>query len=300
MLGFFVSLSFLLFSWLLLLLSNRLFLVWVALEIKMFSIIPLLLISNSGGIRAISYFFFQALGTICFLWGGWFFVKVSLVEIGLCIKMGLVPLGFWFPFLVSSLGWDTIFILTTLKKLPLLYFFNILSPSHRLLFFCLLRLFLSLAFACGGGFRKVKLSLGWISVLESAVLVFLFSQRVGGGWVYLFSYSLIFRVLCVLLFFSDREKKRLLGVGGGLCLLLLTGFPPFFRFVCKTQFLQVLLLKKSFILRLGFLVLFWFQALFYLRVSLGFFSRVKTWRNFPFWGFLLRVLLSLNLLLFFL
>jgi len=100
---------------------------WLALEINMVRVLPLLRVDSTGfsGEVRIKYFLVQALGSSVFLiayfWSQIWATATGLVVLSLGLKAGAAPLHLWFIRVVRVRGWEVVFLLSTVQKLiPLL------------------------------------------------------------------------------------------------------------------------------------------------------------------------------------
>jgi NADH:ubiquinone oxidoreductase subunit 2 (subunit N) len=93
--------------------------VWLGLEINMFSFLLMIRERIRGRVEAcVKYFFVQSLGSGLLLgrfysfadWGG-------LMALILRYKIGGVPFFFWFPSVCSGIGWKSCFLLMTIQKI---------------------------------------------------------------------------------------------------------------------------------------------------------------------------------------
>jgi len=124
--------------------STNIFIIWISIELNLFSFI-LLLVNNSttNEIEAsINYFLFQALGSILFLTARivllntYWLSKVSsiLLIIAICLKLGIAPCHYWLPTTIEKIRWINCLILSTWQKIaPLFIIAYIIKPNFKLI-----------------------------------------------------------------------------------------------------------------------------------------------------------------------
>nr|YP_010502210.1 NADH dehydrogenase subunit 2 [Leocrates chinensis]UXC96455.1 NADH dehydrogenase subunit 2 [Leocrates chinensis] len=136
--------------------------VWLGLEINLFSFIPLMTF-NSESFQtesAMKYFLVQAMGSGLLLLGAAASTSLlhsvpmkitSLIMIaGLMIKLGLAPLHFWLPQVMSGLSWPMCIILATWQKLaPMMLMIKTVMP-HSFILLSLVAMISALTGGIGG------------------------------------------------------------------------------------------------------------------------------------------------------
>lgn len=136
--------------------------VWLGLEINLFSFIPLITFNSERfqTERAIKYFLVQAIGRGLLLLGAAASTSLlhsvpikitSLIIIaGLIIKLGLAPLHFWLPQVISGLRWPICIILATWQKLaPIILIIKTVIP-HSFILLSLVAMIRALTGGIGG------------------------------------------------------------------------------------------------------------------------------------------------------
>jgi len=241
--------------------SSRWIICWVGLELTFLGLIPLLVSSggrvfNLGKECAIKYFCIQALGSGLLLIRGVLVFRMVrsfgilsyfLFLFRLLIKLGVFPIHFWVPSVVSGLEiFPSILIILTWQKILPLILLNNLTRSCNFLTDYIIVL---------GGLRAVVGAL--IGINQTQILPILGASSVthrgwmilgavyGGVWLYFFLYCLSLIALCLSLKYG-RDSVR------GLVILSLRGLPPFLIFIGKWSVLRFCLGVRS---RLWYLIL---------------------------------------------
>ena len=247
------------FGLLLALFRNKIFLIWLGLELKMFGIIPLLnsrpsqikniLFLKRAEIKvSFFYFFVQVVGRLFFAWGrilgDWFIIRI----IGLIIKIGAAPFFWWVPSVVSRLDWFSIGIISTIQKVPGILLFRLLFDLE--LNICiLLRLIGFIVSVVGIKFssNNLKQLIGWSSVRNMSILFVLIILNKRLGLIYYLFYSFLVLIFCRVISLADNNvicSSFLKGKRSNYnklvmsLLLIFSGLPPFVRFLLKVYFVR--------------------------------------------------------------
>lgn len=220
--------------------SRNLFLVWLGMEIKMFGVIPFLINDKKNTSRSmiLYYFIIQVLGRILFAWRA---IKVNrniFGIVGLCIKSGLAPFFWWVPKVISSLNWNSIFIMSTFQKIPpligLVVFFDYLLDYNIIMLFIIMGLvigFIGMKLCT----KKIKMLIAWSSIANVRFVYFLLGVSTNLGIIYFVFYRL--NLFIILKFINNKVSKRdistenLIAFGG--IMLIFSGLPPLLGFVTK-------------------------------------------------------------------
>jgi multicomponent Na+:H+ antiporter subunit D len=99
---------------------------WLRLELRTFSFLPIIISRAQSSFSAAKYFFIQRIGSVIILISLFSFSSPLIVVffvIALIIKLGIVPFHFWLPKLVSSLQPKEILLLLIWQKIGPLFLF---------------------------------------------------------------------------------------------------------------------------------------------------------------------------------
>ena len=128
-----VTYSTLFISPLILISSSRVIIIWVRLELRTFSFLPIIISSAQSSFSAAKYFFIQRIGSVIILiciFSNFLNIIRIFFLIGLILKLGIVPFHFWIPKLVSSLKSKEILLLLVWQKIGPLYIIVFISFSQ--------------------------------------------------------------------------------------------------------------------------------------------------------------------------
>ena len=231
--------------------GSKIFVIWVGLEIKMFGVIPIIIISsldkNMGTNRSIYYFIVQVIGRLLFIIGA--INDRRLIScIGLLCKLGLVPFFWWVPNLISRLDWYGVRIITTIQKVPgVIILFKYLNVGlHETILIGGLRLLVG---NIGIKFckKRLKLFIAWSSISNMGVGIILVKIKLLNGVLFIFLYFLTVVGLC----YRVRTNRKLIR----FFLIIMSGLPPLLGFLAKIILISDLINEIS-IIRSIFLLIF--------------------------------------------
>uniref|UniRef100_Q642W2 NADH-ubiquinone oxidoreductase chain 2 n=1 Tax=Clymenella torquata TaxID=292503 RepID=Q642W2_CLYTO len=263
--------------------SHSWFMVWIGLEVNMYSFIPMLLHSNMHKRKesASKYFLVQALGSAMLLTATLsmptqpMFSSFMFIS-SLLLKAGLAPLHFWFPSIMAISPWFSCFLLSTIQKIApvtlLMYSFPINTQSMLILG--------SLMTLIGGmgGMNQTQLrsimaysSIGQMGWMITASQV---SQKISTLMFinYIITASSIMMIFAYMEWDTSNQPNFMTGQYKTSIILLmlliinLSGIPPFPGFIFKAMVLYKLLwinaIKTSIIIITGSIM----SLYFYLKI----------------------------------
>ena len=271
--------------------SGNWLLVWVGLEINLLSFIPIVIIRR----RALSteaatkYFIAQAIGSSVLLittmvifypsYGSIFKLVTPTLIIAIIIKLGIPPLHYWLPHVISALPWFRTLILATWQKIAPLIILIALAQARAWTYFFLLIPIIAFTGSLGGlNQRQVRPLIAFSSISHISWILITFFVSFSAGIVYLASYMLISSCLLISAGYSSNVSKLSLTPFGApaeiitffLILLSLGGLPPLFGFFPKWLSLRFLSQEKFLFIRLTLLIRALVNLFYYLRLSFNF------------------------------
>jgi NADH:ubiquinone oxidoreductase subunit 2 (subunit N) len=269
----------------------------ILLHLKTLGCLPIIFLFNSSWKFLVQYFIFQVLGRV-FIEIGYsflYFWNDLFIFIGILLKLGLLPFFWWFPSFLKKKNWRNFFFFNTLKKIPLFYFIRLNFPKNFMLniFFLILGLgFLGLFISSKKivGLKKIKMFLGWVSILDGVFFCFLIFFDKNSFFVVYLIYTIIYFLIRLRFFFCLKTFKienfsfKFSSIKNFIfffCFFLLflkIGFPPFFPFLYKV----LLVSNISKIFRLNFLYFFFFVNLFQAIIYLFIFFKILKKKYFVF------------------
>ncbi len=277
--------------------ANRIFIIWIGLEINLISFLPLILLNQHfySSISAIKYFLTQSTASIIllisFLTQSLLPIRRIIILIAIIIKAGLPPYHFWFPSVIQSTNWFICLILSTWQKLaPLTLIFFIYNKSKLFLTLILLSLFISSI----GGISQTKLrpliaysSIGHISWILRVNII-----SITPAFLYLIFYlTIIITIFSLLRKITTSSLYKFFKLNTNIKSLIITaiiifslrGLPPFVGFFLKWIVLESILKQR--LLLAAFLILSSIINLSYylnLIFSIFFFqSSIKAYKHSP-------------------
>lgn len=264
--------------------SSNIIVIWIGLELRTFSFLPMIFSSAQSSFSTSKYFFVQRVASVIILasfFTGGVTIIMSLVFVALILKLGLAPLHFWLPGLVSSLQVKEILILLVWQKIGPLAII-VFIPAFE----SVTKMMIGVTSAFVGRILGLKQT-QWKQIFTfSSVshLGWLLVRRSVSFWVvplYFFIYAISFIQLIV----SNRRQfinssifsfsgLRIINL---LILLSLAGLPPILGFFAKITVLLYLTFSRTMILVLFILISSsLLRMFFYLKI---FFSLTLNYSN---------------------
>jgi len=247
--------------------SSNIIIIWIRLELRVFSFLPIIITRQT--FSAIKYFFVQRVGSVIILFSSIYSFSSNIIRfflLALMLKLGIAPLHFWLPGLVSSLQATEILILLIWQKIGPL-FIIIIFPFNNII-----KIFIGVIRAFVGRVSGIKQTqwrqiftfssinqLGWILV-SGSLSFWLFS-------IYFFIYAIsliqIFFINSINFLNSSIYSFSNFRVYNLFILLSLAGLPPILGFVAKLIVLSYLLISPFIILIIFILISFSIISLFF-------------------------------------
>nr|QLY89597.1 NADH dehydrogenase subunit 2 [Planorbis carinatus] len=220
---------------------------WLGMEVGMFGLIPLLLFKSSSKESAMKYFLIQSLSSALMLISGIFLFEILfsiefynlLFLLSMSIKLGFFPGHFWVISIIENLSvLSNTFVLGPLKIAPFGFLSLVISNNNNMLM--ILGLF-SVIVGAMLGFNQtnIRAMLGASSISHSGWIIM--SLCFGFMWYYLMSYILILMIT----FISMKNFEFFTSL---ICIISLSGLPPFLMFILKMKVLYFLLLSLEYLI----------------------------------------------------
>nr|YP_009253515.1 NADH dehydrogenase subunit 2 [Achatinella mustelina]ANC62890.1 NADH dehydrogenase subunit 2 [Achatinella mustelina] len=262
--------------------SSNWLILWVLMEINLFSIMPLFTKSKSGSMLSESmmkYFVVQAVASLILMVSGinlymnlmfeennniyWLIFSMMVF-----LKLGIFPLSFWvIPVLKGVNSFLIFFLLGPMKIVPLyLMYFHLnfySSMMMKWMFYIIIGVSSMIVGALvGNNMTEFRMMIGASSITHSGW--FVIASTVSGLLVYFFLYMVSLSFLLISLMSSSITTTALTHC---MMMLSLSGLPPFLLFYAKyLVFSNMLLMQMS----LVFIMIVLFSAILSLNVYLKF------------------------------
>lgn len=280
---------------------------WISIEINILRFIPIITNSKSNQETeaAIKYFIAQALGSRIILitrisiWSTYSSYQINLILItAIIIKLGIAPIHFWFPPVISSISWIACIILATWQKLAPLTIIAFFLHNTFTYFILLI--------------ASINALLGGIIGINQTHLrtIIAYSSITHIGWIvrilYLLkpqltiSYYLIYCIIIIPLFFTlnylsqsnNKQFNKLntmsptVQIFIPIILLSLRGIPPFTGFIPKWITIYTMCIETPItliVLILGAMInlYFYINIIFSSLLSINLIQIPKTKNNLP-------------------
>nr|ACF04907.1 NADH dehydrogenase subunit 2 [Calyptraea chinensis] len=270
--------------------------IWVGLEINLIGFLPLMVYKKSimESESAVKYFVVQAIGSGLLLFGSllsynlslswdlivmnWDFVSLdffclyymSILIMGLCLKLGIFPFHFWLPSVMGGLSWFSCLLLATWQKIAPLFLMVFLIQNvvyyNLILIMCFMASGSSLIGGLGGyNQSQIRALLAYSSISHLGWIFFscIYSETVMVIYLAIYimiTFGLFLSLLHSNLFIMKVSKKMLDSMVSAkitmmVLFLTLGGLPPFLGFFSKWLVMYVSLTVETFSFSLFFLIL---------------------------------------------
>ena len=231
--------------------SGRWLNAWLALEVNLMSIIPILINTQSYNTTssAIKYFMTQAIASILLILIMIIYYNINviisininneIILISLAMKSGIPPFHFWLPQVVESREiLQTFFILSWQKIAPFIMFTYCLS---NIIF---IMIFIRAIIGAVGGINQnsIKKVLAYSSITHGAWIIFSIIVKQNLWLIYFIIYNIRLIVVCLLIEkfrlkkISDNNNRKIIEnvkIVFILNMLSMAGLPPFLGFFGK-------------------------------------------------------------------
>ena len=199
-------------------------LAWLGLELNLISFLPYALSSERQKKRAINYFIIQRCGSLLLLLGGLLLDKLlaasTVIILGLVIKMGLIPLHFWVPGVVSSLKAWPLYILLSWQKV---------APVALLIFTAIKHTWLIVVNAGLGALTMLTTASIPLLLVFRGILQIAWVNSLRGGFLTYYM-GLYFLGLALVILFMTQPSQNIVWA-----LLNSGGLPPLTGFMIKLK-----------------------------------------------------------------
>nr|AXS65921.1 NADH dehydrogenase subunit 2 [Staphylinoidea sp. 5 KM-2017] len=265
--------------------SSSWFGMWVALEVNLLSIIPLMTSKSSLNSEAsMKYFIIQAISSSMILFSliisknfMEFTNIMAIMNLSLLLKLGVPPLHFWVPEVLEGLTWNSCFLILGPQKIgPMIMLMYMTNNLTLMLIFIISSMVVSAILGVYQTSLRKLMAFSSMNHLGWMLSSMIFTEKI---WViYISIYTFITFLVCKLfqIFnissiknFSQAFSNSLLSKMMIMTSVLsLAGLPPFLGFLPK--WLIILTLMENNMILLGFLmvILTLIPIFFYIRVSM--------------------------------
>nr|UYX57264.1 NADH dehydrogenase subunit 2 [Rhipicephalus linnaei] len=263
--------------------SNSWFIFWLMMEINMMSFIPIMnefKLKNYNSM--IMYFIIQSFSSSLFFISSFQYslfnteLFLSLINISILIKLGVIPFHFWLMLISESLNFNSLLILLTIQKIiPLLIIEKFLNKMMIPLFV----LSSLMASILAMKYKLMKKILIFSSISHQGWILCLIAKKVNFWFSYLIMYSFIIYTIiinCKMVNFNSlnnltsskmsvKMKNTMI-----MSMMSLAGMPPFLGFFMKIVAI-LYLIKMNLIFITILIISSLINLFFYLRIMTPFF-----------------------------
>nr|UYX57303.1 NADH dehydrogenase subunit 2 [Rhipicephalus linnaei] len=263
--------------------SNSWFIFWLMMEINMMSFIPIMnefKLKNYNSM--IMYFIIQSFSSSLFFISSFQYslfnmeLFLSLINISILIKLGVIPFHFWLMLISESLNFNSLLILLTIQKIiPLLIIEKFLNKMMIPLFV----LSSLMASILAMKYKLMKKILIFSSISHQGWILCLIAKKVNFWISYLIMYSIIIYTIiinCKMINFNSLNNLMSIKMSVKMkntmimSMMSLAGMPPFLGFFMKIVAI-LYLIKMNLIFITILIISSLINLYFYLRIMIPFF-----------------------------
>nr|YP_010713409.1 NADH dehydrogenase subunit 2 [Dinobdella ferox]WDA96084.1 NADH dehydrogenase subunit 2 [Dinobdella ferox] len=244
----FMSMTVMMTSTLMVLSSSSWLMLWVALELNMFSFLPMMKLESKyyEDESMIKYFIFQSFASSLMLFSimVMFMNNLNLIEfifiMSILMKLGSFPCYFWFPSVMNGLNWFSCMILSTWQKLaPLCMLIFYIGKNSTMLFISLMNILIGGMFGLFQSDLRILMAYSSISHLGWIMSILYFSMKFI-SLLYFFVYTILIIPIFILLnkfnimnLNSLNKNSSMIVFSFIMMFLSLAGLPPLSGFFPK-------------------------------------------------------------------
>nr|AYW52104.1 NADH dehydrogenase subunit 2 [Cryptorhynchinae sp. 7 ACP-2013] len=267
---------------------------WTGMEVNLLALMPLMSFENNklSSEATIKYFLIQAMASSIFLFGAIFYsmssasifinsMGTTIITLALLLKMGIAPLHFWLPEVISGSNWKIIFIVLTLQKIApmMILFYTTMEPL-------MLSIFIMMSSIISGiqGLNQtcLKKIMAYSSINHSSWMVAAMMNSISLWFCYFSVYLLIsLNIITILSKFNVKSiihlnylfsSNKMIKFMFLLNFLNLGGLPPFLGFLPKWLVVMKLIENNYYMLATILIIFTLITLYFYIRIALLSFS----------------------------
>nr|AML26463.1 NADH dehydrogenase subunit 2 [Staphylinidae sp. BMNH 1274656] len=269
---------------------------WIALEINMLSIIPLMNYSKNMFMTesSLKYFIVQSMASSLLLLSIIMMTMNNsynislLMNSALLIKMGSAPFHYWFPEVMEGQKWSMVFNLLTIQKIsPIM----LLNYNMNMPYFMMIIIILNMLVSMFMGLNQVSmrkiLTFSSINHIGWMIAAILFMKTIWMMYFIVYTFMLL-NLILIFNKFNIYYVKQLIKINlppfFKMILMFnffsMGGLPPFLGFLPKWLTIQSLTMNNSIFLMNLMVILTLFTLFYYIRLTMSSMMFMKTSNNY--------------------
>nr|UGK73347.1 NADH dehydrogenase subunit 2 [Mesargus serrata] len=257
--------------------SNNLFMIWLGLEITFMSFMPTLskstkLMSHSS----MKYFIIQSISSLMMMLGMLMMLNDLMhtnfiLMFSLIIKIALAPFHTWLIMIIDNMNVNSMFMLITIMKFPLINLISIMMMKFDLL--CMFSMICSSL--CSLNQTSIRKLIAYSSVFNMGLLMP--SLMMNSSWInFMTIYSLILLSMFILInkcninFINQtliNEHSIMLKINMFILLISMGGMPPLMGFTLKLIIIEKLTMVNNYMMIMTISITSVIMMFIYIRLS---------------------------------
>uniref|UniRef100_UPI0030E13A27 NADH dehydrogenase subunit 2 n=1 Tax=Thrips major TaxID=670476 RepID=UPI0030E13A27 len=265
--------------------SNSFLMMWMSMEINLFSVIPMISMNQKffSEKSTMLYFLIQGISSSLTLLAismnleDMKSMKLLILFLSIFMKLGMFPFHFWMISTIEGMTWEMAFILMTIQKMiPMIILMQIIQKKMMIMFCLLNSMIAALSGITMFSMRKI---MGFSSINHLSLMLIGLSISHSTFMTYFMIYSLmtysatkmmekmnvnfIFQTLSNIKF--NKTNNLILMI----TFLSMAGIPPLLGFMPKVMIISIMMKSEMFLTTLTILVLNTLSTFFYMRMCIN-------------------------------
>uniref|UniRef100_UPI0030E2982A NADH dehydrogenase subunit 2 n=1 Tax=Stenchaetothrips bicolor TaxID=3118775 RepID=UPI0030E2982A len=277
--------------------SSSFLMMWMSMEINLFSMVPLISVNQKifSEKSTMMYFLVQSISSSIIIISVSLNLKmmsgilITLIFMAIFLKLGVFPFHFWMISMLEGLEWNLAFMMMTLQKIIPISVLMLFIHQKLIITFCLLNSFI--VAMSGISMFSMRKILGFSSInhLSMMLIALILSKKVFKMYFLIytfmtFSATKTMKVLNMNFLFQTMTTFKLNKTNNLVNLILfmsMAGIPPLLGFMPKMMTIMMMLKSNMSITVLMILIFNTLSTFFYLRISMNnILMNLNTKKNF--------------------
>uniref|UniRef100_UPI0030E336CC NADH dehydrogenase subunit 2 n=1 Tax=Ernothrips longitudinalis TaxID=3045428 RepID=UPI0030E336CC len=264
---------------------NSFIMMWMSMEINLFSFIPLISIEQKkmSEKSSMMYFLIQSISSSIFLIA--FSMNLNNMKsimsifliLSIFMKLGLFPFHFWMISAIEGMSWNTAFLLMTIQKIIPITILSFLVKQNFIILFCLLNsLMASISGMTMFSTRKI-LGFSSINHLSLMLISMLLSKKIFKIYFLVYSFMTLTatktmkstKINFLFQTMTNFKENKINNLSILIIFMSMAGIPPFLGFMPKMMTIMIMMKSEMHLTTLLILIFNTLAMFFYMRMTMN-------------------------------